>query len=163
MASNREALRSQGITRIVNCQDKDGKNHFEGDSELVYLRYTIGLWRNYPGVRDGGDGTWSFWEPLFSFVVQNLNEGNSVFVHCLAGAHRAGTAGVGLLMLLCNWGPQEAVVAAKQLRPAIDPIGGFPELLQLLEKARVGREHALPLPVASRDEAQTASDSAAAS
>ena len=27
----------------------------------------------------------------------------NVLVHCLAGAHRAGTAGVAALMLLCDW------------------------------------------------------------
>eukprot|EP00449_Zooxanthella_nutricula_P059285 CAMPEP_0198562778 /NCGR_PEP_ID=MMETSP1462-20131121/97706_1 /TAXON_ID=1333877 /ORGANISM="Brandtodinium nutriculum, Strain RCC3387" /LENGTH=187 /DNA_ID=CAMNT_0044293713 /DNA_START=17 /DNA_END=577 /DNA_ORIENTATION=+ len=129
MASNRDALRKQGISRVVNCQDQDGRNYFEGDPEIQYLRFLIGLWRNVPGVRDGGEGTWRFWQPYLAFVVENLNQGNHVFVHCLAGAHRAGTAGVAALMLLCGWGWHEAAAAAKHLRPAIDPIGGFPELL----------------------------------
>jgi len=144
MASNREALKTENITRIVNCQDDDGRNYFEGDPQLEYLRFTIGRWRTARNVRDGGDGTWTYWAPLFKFVFQSLNEGHNVFVHCLAGAHRAGTAGIGLLMMLCGWDPAQAEAAAKQLRPAIDPIGGFPELLQLLQKARAGREASLP-------------------
>lgn len=140
MASNRALLREQGITHIVNCQDSDGVNHFEGDPELTYLRFSIGLWRNVPSIRDGADGTWRFWEPYFQFIVDALRDGHNVLVHCLAGAHRAGTAGVAALMLFCSWDKQMAIPAAKKLRPAIDPIGGFPELLDLLERSRTGRE-----------------------
>lgn len=151
MAASRKALQSHNITRIVNCQDSDGKNHFEGDPDLEYLRFPIGLWRDAPRVRDGGDGTWKYWEPLFSFVTEGLCHGQNVFVHCLAGAHRAGTAGVGLLMILCGWGVQDAIVAAKKLRPAIEPLGGFPELLACLQKARVGREQAIQILLPEKD------------
>mmetsp|Transcript_13159 Transcript_13159/g.21450 ORF Transcript_13159/g.21450 Transcript_13159/m.21450 type:complete len:279 (-) Transcript_13159:64-900(-) len=146
VASNRESLKRLNITRIVNCQDSDGRNYFEDDAELRYLRFLIGRWREVRAVRDGGDGTWRFWEPYFAFLLDSLNSGENVLVHCLAGAHRAGTAGVASLMLLQGWGPEQATAAAKRLRPAIDPIGGFPELLKLLEHARNGRQDALPLP-----------------
>merc|ERR1719174_1664182 len=84
--------------------------------------------------------TWQFWEPYFAFIAQNLAEGHNVLVHCLAGAHRAGTAGIAALMLFCNWDAKSAVPAAQKLRAAINPIGGFPELLSLLEQARIGRD-----------------------
>lgn len=146
VASSRESLKKLNITRIVNCQDTDGRNYFEDDPELRYLRFLIGRWREVRAVRDAGDGTWRFWEPYFSFVLESLNSGQNVLVHCLAGAHRAGTAGVAALMLLQSWGPEQATAAAKRLRPAIDPIGGFPELLKMLDHARSGRQDALPLP-----------------
>merc|ERR1712151_1137848 len=98
------------------------------------------MWRKFPRVNDGEDGTWKFWEPYFRFIVDSLKDGRNVLVHCLAGAHRAGTAGIGALMLLCNWDVQRAIPAAQRLRSVIEPIGGFPELLQNLERARVGRE-----------------------
>lgn len=139
-ASNRSTLRDLGITRIVNCQDVDGKDYFDGDPELQYLRFSIGLWRSVPSVRDGGKGTWQFWEPYFKFITESLRDGHNVLVHCLAGAHRAGTAGIAALMFLCNWDVKTAIPAAQRLRSAIQPIGGFPELLAKLEQARVGRE-----------------------
>lgn len=144
LAANRDGLRQYNITRIVNCQDEDGRNYFEGDPSLTYLRFSIGKWRNIASVRDGGNGTWAFWAPYFTFVMEGLRDGQNVYVHCLAGAHRAGTATIGMLMMLCNWEVQEAVSAAKLLRPAISPIGGFPELLSFLAKARRGRDQTLP-------------------
>jgi len=39
---------------------------------------------------------------LFKFVDSELGAGNAVLVHCLAGAHRAGTAGTACLMHLCG-------------------------------------------------------------
>ena len=47
-----------------------------------------------------------------------------MLVHCLAGAHRAGTTGCMLLMYKAGMPPGEAIKSAKKLRPVIDPIGG---------------------------------------
>lgn len=145
MASGWEGLMSHNISRIVNCQDTDGKNHFEGAPEITYLRFQIGQWRKTPSCVDGGNGTWAFWEPYFTFVTQGLLAGDNILVHCLAGAHRAGTATIAMLMILCQWSDIEATAAAKQLRPAISPIGGFTEVLGKLQQARVGREQSIQI------------------
>ena len=65
-----------------------------------------------------------------------IASGGSVLVHCLAGAHRAGTTGCLLLMHEASMDMRTAITSAKKLRPAIDPIGGLPELLARFEKAR---------------------------
>eukprot|EP00929_Paragymnodinium_shiwhaense_P065699 TRINITY_DN32912_c0_g5_i1.p1 TRINITY_DN32912_c0_g5~~TRINITY_DN32912_c0_g5_i1.p1 ORF type:complete len:152 (-),score=20.88 TRINITY_DN32912_c0_g5_i1:48-503(-) len=49
-ASNRQLLSDYNISHIVNCQDTDGKNYFEGDPELTYLKFCIGRWRSVTGV-----------------------------------------------------------------------------------------------------------------
>ena len=42
--------------------------------------------------RNGGElGTWL--KPVLEFINDVINRGQSVLVHCLAGAHRAGTTG----------------------------------------------------------------------
>ena len=74
-----------------------------------------------------------FFKSLFVFLDDELGQGNSVLIHCLAGAHRAGTAGVASLMYLVGMDAAEATIAAKALRPAINPIGSFPQLLGLLD------------------------------
>uniref|UniRef100_A0A7S2QNG6 protein-tyrosine-phosphatase n=1 Tax=Zooxanthella nutricula TaxID=1333877 RepID=A0A7S2QNG6_9DINO len=132
MARNRTNLRRKGITRIVNCQDSDGANYFQGDMELEYYRFKIGLWRRAQGACDGGEGTRAYWEQYFAFCDEALEAGHHVLVHCLAGAHRAGTAGIAFLMRQCKWDMGYAIKAAQRLRPAINPIGDFPELLQAL-------------------------------
>ena len=56
-----------------------------------------------------------------------------MLIHCLAGAHRAGTAGVASLMHLCGFDARTATRIAQTARPAINPIGSFPDLLAALE------------------------------
>ena len=56
-------------------------------------------------------------------------------VHCLAGAHRAGTSGVSAVMRFMRLSAPQAVMYVKERRPIVDPIGSFPDLLRKLEKA----------------------------
>ena len=66
--------------------------------------------------------------------VQALSRGDNVLVHCLAGAHRAGTTGCACLMHFGGLDVQQAISVAKKLRPIIDPIGTLPALLHNLHK-----------------------------
>lgn len=58
-----------------------------------------------------------------------------MLVHCLAGAHRAGTTGVACLIHYAELEPTEAIRIAKRCRPIIDPIGQLPEFLNRLQRA----------------------------
>jgi protein-tyrosine phosphatase len=66
---------------------------------------------------------------MLEFVEGCLSRGESVLVHCLAGAHRAGTTGCILLMHYAGLPKDGAVATAQALRPVIQPIGSFPQLL----------------------------------
>lgn len=98
-------------------------------------QFPIATWHNTLGSSPTPGDVRNYFTPLFQFVETSLAEGNNVYVHCLAGAHRAGTAGVACLMYLCGLNSTEAVGVAKKLRPAINPIGSFPALLELLNRA----------------------------
>jgi len=56
-------------------------------------------------------------------------------VHCLAGAHRAGTTGVSYVMKAAGLSFKDALKITQQRRPIVQPIGGFDELLRNLEAA----------------------------
>ena len=56
-------------------------------------------------------------------------------VHCLAGAHRAGTSGVALAMYYLRLSAIQGTMFVKERRPIVDPIGSFPELLKRLDAA----------------------------
>lgn len=56
-------------------------------------------------------------------------------VHCLAGAHRAGTAGVAYCMYAKKSKHIETLRYVKSLRPIVDPFGPLSELLHNLERA----------------------------
>ena len=57
-------------------------------------------------------------------------------VHCMAGAHRAGTAGVSYMMRGGQMSFQNALKLANQLRSVIDPFGDLAELLSRFEAAQ---------------------------
>ena len=79
----------------------------------------------------------------FSFIDRAVRAGRSVLVHCLAGAHRAGTTGIAYLMHAVPMSRLAATAAAKRLRPVVDPFGRLGELLDLTERA-LSRERAAP-------------------
>ena len=79
----------------------------------------------------------AFVQQLFDFVEGALTAGSSVLIHCLAGAHRAGTTGCLLLMHKTGLGADQATRMAQAARPVINPIGGLPKLLRAFETDRV--------------------------
>jgi protein-tyrosine phosphatase len=85
------------IYNIVNCKGNDGQNYFEKNEKFSYLRFNIQNWRNKPFI-DTPEGVLIFFEPLHKFIETALEKGQNVMVHCMAGAHRAGTAGVSYMM-----------------------------------------------------------------
>ena len=149
-ASNRTLLDSNKITHVVNCTDNMANFHENGTRgemlghgngpgrlPLTYFRFNISYWHRH--VDDSDDSVISFVRPLFDFVDSAVASGASVLVHCLAGAHRAGTTGCLLLMYKADMDKRTAIASAKKLRPAIDPIGSLPEFLERYERAH--RKH----------------------
>ena len=104
---------------------------------LRYFKFPIGQWRDKDkiGPSPSPAKVLAFFEPMLRFVESELEAGHSVLIHCLAGAHRAGCAGIASLMWLCNFDHTTAIPAAQRLRPVIDPIGGYPIILEKLNAA----------------------------
>lgn len=138
-AQNKAFLVSNGVTHVVNCTSNMPQYHERDPSEprLTYHRFDIATWQRH------GREILSFLTPVFEFIDGAIAKGGSVLVHCLAGAHRAGTTGCLLLMHKARMPVIEAVRAAKRLRPVIDPIGSLPQLLHGYEQAR-DQKDALP-------------------
>jgi hypothetical protein len=94
---------------------------------------------------------------LFDFIEEAVAGGNNVMVthcdlhfppqplpplpspfqvHCLAGAHRAGTTGCACLIHFAGMDVRTAIASAKKCRPIIDPIGALPQFLDRLYAAK---------------------------
>ena len=140
-------LRALGITHVVNCTDNmanfceqppaTAPRTSSSVAPIQYLRWNIAYWqaagqktREQPA---SAPQIAQFVETLLHFVDAAVADGGGVLVHCLAGAHRAGTTGCLLLMHKHGLGAADSIKAAKQLRPAINPIGSLPLLLQVFE------------------------------
>jgi len=141
-AQNKSMLNKAGVTHVVNCTDNMPMYHERDPSrpKINYLRFPASFWMQHQ------NNIPAFIQPLFDFVDAALAKGENVLVHCLAGAHRAGTTGCLLLMYKANMAHQEAIRSAKKLRPVIDPIGGLPELLKRYEALRPAKQQAVAPP-----------------
>jgi hypothetical protein len=134
-ATSEELLRSHGITRVVNCTD-NMEMFMEQKPNFTVLRFDIAGWWRDEHVKNGStEGMLAFFQPVFSFVDEGVSKGDCILIHCLAGAHRAGTMGVSYLMYKANLRKDAAILAAKNCRPIINPIGGLVELLDRLDSA----------------------------
>mmetsp|Transcript_71739 Transcript_71739/g.115823 ORF Transcript_71739/g.115823 Transcript_71739/m.115823 type:complete len:200 (-) Transcript_71739:88-687(-) len=138
--SNRDILRRSNITCIVNCTT-DMPLIFQGrDPSIAYFRFDIYKFMSLLDLSTHR-GVLEFFQPVFDWIDAKVNAGESVLVHCLAGAHRAGTTGVAYTMHAANLDHRTAIMACKTCRPIVDPIGDLTELLAKLELARL---HAKP-------------------
>lgn len=138
-AANLEILKANNISHVINTQDVTTTNYFENDqgAGITYLRFPIAHWWNPQNGLDMNDArnVRNFYAPLFDFAERHLKDGKNVMVHCLAGAHRAGTAGISVAMYFMKINASQAVGYVKERRPIVDPIGSFPDLLKRLESA----------------------------
>ena len=133
-ASNLSILQRNGITHVVNCQDPSSQNFHENNkgARITYFRFPIAHWHNSSAVRQGK--AFEFFLPFFNFVDKATETGN-VLIHCLAGAHRAGTSSVSYILYKTQTDVSSAIRTAKALRPIIDPIYSLKDLLRLLSES----------------------------
>ena len=68
-------------------------------------------------------GVLRYFNVFFAFVEKVMKEGKNVLIHCLAGAHRAGTTGCAWLLYANNLSVEDAIKLGKAKRDAINPIG----------------------------------------
>jgi len=132
-AANLSLLHKNCVTHVVNCTDNMPNYHENKPGSFIkYYRFDISSFHRR--VKSDADAA-HFVLPMLEWVGEALASGKNVMVHCLAGAHRAGTTGCICLMHFAGLSAKEAVPAAKRCRPIIDPIGDFPELLAKLERS----------------------------
>jgi hypothetical protein len=130
-------MQTHGVTRVVNCLEPGSfpeveRRRFEG---VQYLDFPIALWEDCGGVRTD-EGIARVMAPLLGFVSEAVESGESVLIHCFAGAHRGGSAGIACLMHLQDLGRDEAIAEAQAKRSEISAICNMLRLLSKLDKVR---------------------------
>eukprot|EP00092_Neocalanus_flemingeri_P033145 GFUD01036043.1.p1 GENE.GFUD01036043.1~~GFUD01036043.1.p1 ORF type:complete len:188 (-),score=42.48 GFUD01036043.1:158-721(-) len=126
-ARDLSGLQARGITSVVNCTTNIECFH---KGTLDYFTFDIACWRRLAAqAGKSAQGLVKFLKPVLEFINDVINRGESVLVHCLAGAHRAGTTGIICLMHFEGLVSREAVLLAQSRRPIIEPIGDFRDLL----------------------------------
>jgi len=161
-AAKKDILDAHGIRHVVNCQDVTSDNFHEKDRTFNYFRFTISHWWreakaiSSPDVKVGDESVLAYFDRLFAWGDPVLAEGKNILVHCLAGAHRAGTTGVVYLMHLEGLRYKEALPIAQRRRAQINPIGTLQQLAFRYDQALGRNEKAAPPPMpADTDAAET--------
>eukprot|EP00286_Rhodomonas_abbreviata_P017906 CAMPEP_0181325638 /NCGR_PEP_ID=MMETSP1101-20121128/21044_1 /TAXON_ID=46948 /ORGANISM="Rhodomonas abbreviata, Strain Caron Lab Isolate" /LENGTH=246 /DNA_ID=CAMNT_0023433983 /DNA_START=20 /DNA_END=760 /DNA_ORIENTATION=- len=133
-ASNIDVLDQHGITHVINCTSNMANFHAK-TGKIAYFRFDVsGWWREIKGTGETArKKVLEFTTDMLNFVGSALSAGKNVLVHCAAGAHRAGTTGVILLMHFMSLDATRATMLAQKLRPIINPIGTLPQLLEKVE------------------------------
>ena len=108
-ASDLEILNAHGIRHVVNCQGMVSENYHEKNSEFTYLRFPIGASYWSPFDMKTNTGIVRYFNVFFEFVEKVMEEGKNVLIHCLAGAHRAGTTGCAWILYANNLSVEDAI------------------------------------------------------
>jgi protein-tyrosine phosphatase len=106
----------------------------ERDKRFSYFRFPISNHWREKNIKTT-EGVRVYFAPVFAWIDQCTSEGKNVLIHCLAGAHRAGTTSVAYIMHAGQYELKTALTAAQHARSIINPIGMFPELLDTLDAA----------------------------
>eukprot|EP00968_Pinguiococcus_pyrenoidosus_P011683 scaffold964_cov261-Pinguiococcus_pyrenoidosus.AAC.9 len=126
---------ANAVPSAISCQGLDSQNFFEDDPSVDYFRFPIATWAISGAKMDTREGVLAYFQPLWDWIDEKMEEQRSVLIHCLAGAHRAGTTGTAFLMYKENLPLEVAISTAKTLRPIINPFGRLTTLLDRYGKA----------------------------
>ena len=143
-AQRKDILDAHGIRHVVNCMDVTTENYHENNPEFTYLRFPISHWFREAreissnNVETADLAVITYFDRLFAWGDPVLAQGQNVLVHCLAGAHRAGTTGVAYLMHLEKLRYGDALPIAQGRRAQINPIGTLLQLVVRYDEA-IGR------------------------
>jgi len=128
-AENLTLLQTANIKGVVNCTTDLYNKHRK---HCEYFKFNISAWKNI--TEDKPENVGKFVVPMLEFVRKHLKRGESVLLHCLVGAHRAGSTGIICLIYFAGLDYRDAKREAIERRPIIYPIGDFPELLERCNK-----------------------------
>jgi len=131
-SSSQALLQQYDINCIVNCTEHL-QNHFEDNIGYSYVRFDRIDAVFTKGVVLPPAAVPELFSEVFGFIDQAVAAGRGVLLHCVAGAHRAGTTGCAFIMhrdssLTC----QQAITHCKSRRAIVDP-AIWPFLMGLLE------------------------------
>jgi len=135
-AASSGSLLELGIGGIVRCLDDAGKARSDPGEPWEFLHFPIACWHK-TGLGRTDKGVAQIVAPLVGFASDHLVGGRSILIHCLAGAHRAGTAGTICIMYLCQLDAHSAICAAKTARPCIELLAHLAALPRRFHRAQL--------------------------
>ena len=111
VAQNRDLLKKNGITHVVNCAADYSANYF--DYEIKYKKYHL-----KDHVRENIECV--FYDAM-SFLEDARRNNGKVYVHCVQGISRSATICLAYLIFSQKMNYQDGFNYMKERRPIINP------------------------------------------
>ena len=128
-ATSSNILQENNISNVIDCRARPDS------TELPCIqRHNFPVENWVETVKQRRCSVLEYMRPTLDFLDTAVARGESTLVHCLAGAHRAGTASVAYLMHRLGMTRLEATDLAKSRRSVINPFGRLVTFLEVLQK-----------------------------
>ncbi len=138
-AADIDALRSRGVTHVVNCTSAINEGALEDFHPDALEYYRLAL----------VDRPQSPLLPLLPAALEwaraAIAHGGVVYAHCNAGSSRSGAFAVAFVMQAQHLAYADALAAARARRPAVKPNAGFRAHLRAFQQSLDARLPAAPL------------------
>ena len=134
-ACDLEALRRAGVTHVINCAALQCPNHHP--HALTYM--------SLPLIDSLREDISSSLYAAIDFIVEALDGGGAVLIHCMHGVSRSASIGIAYAIWKRGCTYEEAFESARSVRPTINPNIGFACALLAWQEA-VRPPPALPAP-----------------
>ena len=121
-ASNLEELTANGVTHILNVT-REIDNFFPA----VFKYLNIREW----DVEE--TDLLKYWDKTFQFILDCVNNGGKVLVHCKMGISRSAATVVAFAMKYFSWSLDKTLEFTKEKRPIVKPNEGFIQQLTIYE------------------------------
>lgn len=121
-AADKKLLEKLGCYFVINAQSVYTDNFHEYEEDFSYLRFPIAENDYVPFSCTTPDGALRFMNPLIDTIEEIMEAGNNVFIHCIAGKHRAGACMVSWIMYKTGLNVKDAIKFAQQRRKRINPL-----------------------------------------
>src|SRR3990167_7298713 len=135
-SKDKEFLIHSGIKRIVNTQGSQTSNPFENDKDEngnpVFLYHRISVVQTPSLINH--EAVWNFFVNFFKWMDEGIKNGDSILIHCLAGAHRAPTTAASYLLYHTRLPKQDVVNHLKLCRPIVDLSFSVSNVLGVIEQ-----------------------------
>ena len=121
-AEDQKLLEKNGCYFIVNAQSVWTTNYHEDVEGFNYLRFPIAENADVPFKTHTPEGALRFMNVLIDTIEDVISNGTNVFIHCIAGKHRAGASMVAWVMYKEKLSLKQAIKYCQQRRQRINPL-----------------------------------------
>eukprot|EP00817_Percolomonadidae_sp_ATCC50343_P007767 CAMPEP_0117424210 /NCGR_PEP_ID=MMETSP0758-20121206/4675_1 /TAXON_ID=63605 /ORGANISM="Percolomonas cosmopolitus, Strain AE-1 (ATCC 50343)" /LENGTH=613 /DNA_ID=CAMNT_0005207853 /DNA_START=308 /DNA_END=2146 /DNA_ORIENTATION=+ len=127
VARNKDLLKKNNITHVINCASLVCKNYHPDDFKYI----------SFPLYDAGSEPIMGFFVTIVDYIekIRSKEKNARFFFHCQAGVSRSGTMAMSYLMWRFKLSFEEVLTSSKKKRSCLSPNAGF--IVQLMDWEKI--------------------------